>query len=380
MSLTDKFTYYGPGPNVSKSLKPFKFDKGLLISKLNGAECNRINLDQGDSFVAPCVWIVSPIYAVTYGTEQLPPDRLLIWAERAEELLSDSSKTFTAGLDSFEEIIAEIYAADDTSDADALIARLKSAWNNLEYDETFEIAYPQREGGTLNEEFVPADGEKELFGDRYVQITGDNKLQVGFLSSNDEYCTKEWLSGVKEIYFYARGYKADSPDTALTQNWSGLTIFDDTKNEYLFSGPNFTASLKKFVAKQYPNSSGTRVEMTMAEKMNELGFDSFTRIVMAQGDKETGSVWEVGSMFAVKSSKAHIADYGDVNDDGNTDILDLVRAKKYFAGADVTISEYALDINDDNYLKAEDLALVRKLLLKGTVYSDNQVSDGSIFG
>mgnify|MGYP004673730541 FL=1 len=84
-------------------------------------------------------------------------------------------------------------------------------------------------------------------------------------------------------------------------------------------------------------------------------------------------------MFAVKSSKAHIADYGDVNDDGNTDILDLVRAKKYFAGADVAISEYALDINDDNYLKAEDLASVRRLLLNGTVYSDNQVSDGSIF-
>lgn len=378
INLNSSSLYYGAGPSVETYLKKFEFDKDTLSSKLNGAELSTILLKQG-GYNAESVWIVSPIYAVTYGTEQLPPDRLLIWAERAEELLSDSSKTFTAGLDSFEAIIAEIYAADDTADADALIARLKNAWNNLEYDETFEIAYPQREGGTLNEEFVPADGEKELFGDRYVQITGDNKLQVGFLSSNDEYCTKEWLSGVKEIYFYARGYKADSPDTALTKNWSGLTIFDDTKNEYLFSGPNFTASLKKFVAKQYPNSSGTRVEMTMAEKMNELGFDSFTRIVMAQGDKETGSVWEVGSMFAVKSSKAHIADYGDVNDDGNTDILDLVRAKKYFAGADVAISEYALDINDDNYLKAEDLASVRKLLLNGTVYSDNQVSDGSIF-
>lgn len=84
-------------------------------------------------------------------------------------------------------------------------------------------------------------------------------------------------------------------------------------------------------------------------------------------------------MYAVKSGKAHIADYGDVNDDGVINILDLVRAKKYFADTEQTVSEYALDMNDDNRLNADDLASVRKLLLSGKTYGDNTVSEDEVF-
>lgn len=365
INLNSSSLYYGAGPNVDTYLKKFEFDKDTLSSKLNGAELSTVLLKQG-GYNAESVWIVSPIYAVTYGTEQLPPDRLLIWAERAEELLSDSSKTFTAGLDSFKAMIAEIYAADDTADADALIARLKSAWNNLEYTQDIKLGVPNVQNGIIDSTFEPSDSEKALLGENYIKVSNTGGLAVRF-DDGDAGHPREWFDDVSEIYFYIRGYQTANETQAPNMNWN---VFN------LNSG---NTSITGSVIVNTTLSKRTVSVDNLKTAMDTSGTTTYKNLLMKQGVGSANSTWIVGTLYAVKNHKAHIADYGDVNDDGNTDILDLVRAKKYFAGADVAISEYALDINDDNYLKAEDLASVRRLLLNGTVYSDNQVSDGSIF-
>lgn len=366
INLNSSSLYYGAGPNVDTYLKKFEFDNDTLSSKLNGAELSTVLLKQG-GYNAESVWIVSPIYAVTYGTEQLPPDRLLIWAERAEELLSDSSKTFTAGLDSFKAMIAEIYAADDTADADALIARLKSAWNNLEYTQDIKLGVPNVQNGIIDSTFEPSDSEKALLGENYIKVSNTGGLAVRF-DDGDAGHPREWFDDVSEIYFYIRGYQTANETQAPNMNWN---VFN------LNSG---NTSITGSVIVNTTLSKRTVSVDNLKTAMDTSGTTTYKNLLMKQGVGSANSTWIVGTLYAVKNHKAHIADYGDVNDDGNTDILDLVRAKKYFAGADVAISEYALDINDDNYLKAEDLASVRRLLLNGTVYSDNQVSDGSIFG
>ena len=54
---------------------------------------------------------------------------------------------------------------------------------------------------------------------------------------------------------------------------------------------------------------------------------------------------------------------GDVNADGNIDILDLIILKKYCAGASGEISKTAADLNSDTVIGAGDTAVLRRLLL-----------------
>lgn len=55
---------------------------------------------------------------------------------------------------------------------------------------------------------------------------------------------------------------------------------------------------------------------------------------------------------------------GDVNDDGDIDIRDLVRLKKYIGNTDVEIFEAASDLNGDGKYDAADLVELRKVLFK----------------
>lgn len=357
--------YYGAGPNVAVSLKEYTFDKTKLLNTLNGAEFTSLLLKQG-GYNSASVWVVSPLYAAKQGYEQLPSDRLLVWIERAEELLSDSSKSFTNGFDSFNAALDACRSADESSDAGALIANLKAAWNNLEYDEKIEIGYPSAEGVSVDDTFVPDESESEMFGSRYLKVADSKILKVRFDSSVLNYRNRAWFDDVKEIYFYVRGYLIDNAELQPESNWTGLNLNGTT---YLSGGPNISVKLQKFnIATE-----------TLKKKMDENSVTEFRSILMQQGEYIQPSAWEVGTMYAVKSGKAHIADYGDVNDDGVINILDLVRAKKYFADTEQTVSEYALDMNDDNRLNADDLASVRKLLLSGKTYGDNTVSEDEVF-
>ena len=53
---------------------------------------------------------------------------------------------------------------------------------------------------------------------------------------------------------------------------------------------------------------------------------------------------------------------GDVNADGEVDIFDLVRLRKYLAGVDVALNESAADVNEDNEIDIFDLVRLRKSL------------------
>ena len=53
---------------------------------------------------------------------------------------------------------------------------------------------------------------------------------------------------------------------------------------------------------------------------------------------------------------------GDVNDDGEVDIFDCVRLKKYIAGFDVTISEANADVNGDGEIDIFDCVRLKKYL------------------
>ena len=58
------------------------------------------------------------------------------------------------------------------------------------------------------------------------------------------------------------------------------------------------------------------------------------------------------------------SEYGDVNDDGAVNILDLVRLKKYIAKIpNVNICKSASDLNGDGEYDAADLSELRALLL-----------------
>lgn len=57
-------------------------------------------------------------------------------------------------------------------------------------------------------------------------------------------------------------------------------------------------------------------------------------------------------------------DKGDVTADGNVDIIDLVRFKKYFADTEnVEIEADAADINADSDINSQDLVLLKQILI-----------------
>lgn len=55
---------------------------------------------------------------------------------------------------------------------------------------------------------------------------------------------------------------------------------------------------------------------------------------------------------------------GDVNDDGDVNITDLVRLKKYIVDNSVEIFEDAADLDYNGKYDSADLVEIRKLLLK----------------
>lgn len=53
---------------------------------------------------------------------------------------------------------------------------------------------------------------------------------------------------------------------------------------------------------------------------------------------------------------------GDVNDDKTTDLLDLVRFKKYFAGLNYNINKNAANTYKDNVINSSDLVALIQIL------------------
>ena len=86
---------------------------------------------------------------------------------------------------------------------------------------------------------------------------------------------------------------------------------------------------------------------------------------MTQGQYNKPSTWIVGTLYATRSVKLSVAKCGDVNGDGDVNILDLVRANEYLEGLVDTIPDYSFDMNDDGKIDADDLTALKKVLLFG---------------
>ena len=108
-----------------------------------------------------------------------------------------------------------------------------------------------------------------------------------------------------------------------------------------------------------------------------VGYDEFTAAVeaMYNGDPTSDDDALIADLKAAwnnltyvdgtKTYKLSLADYGDVNGDGNVDVRDIVRSKKYLAGITNEISDYSLDMNDDGRNAVDDLVAIRNKILNG---------------
>ena len=59
--------------------------------------------------------------------------------------------------------------------------------------------------------------------------------------------------------------------------------------------------------------------------------------------------------------------YGDLNDDGKVNLLDLILIRKYLAKWSVTINEEAADMMNNGKINLVDLTYLRKYLAKWAI-------------
>lgn len=359
--------YVGSGPNVSTTLKKATINVETFKKKLTDNNCKfqSLLLQQGQ-YTKASTWIVGTLYATKSAAEKLPSDRIFNWIERAEKIL-DMDVTFTEGIDEFNTAVEALYNADTTADEDALIADLKEAWNNLVYEETEILGTPTLEGAGIDitESYTKED---DRLGDSYVCVQSNGKaLAVRFDRIGETGYPINFFDDITEIYFYVKGYQTDSVTSSPDSNWTNLNV---NSSIYLSSGPNISTTLKKFnidVAK-------------LITKLESNGKDTYLNLLMTQGQYNKASTWIVGTLYATRTVKLSVADYGDVNGDGKVDAVDIVRAKKYLAGSASSIADYSLDMNDDDKYAADDLLALRNKFLNGEVkFADNIVSEEEVF-
>lgn len=75
--------------------------------------------------------------------------------------------------------------------------------------------------------------------------------------------------------------------------------------------------------------------------------------------------WAYSQMFYYRVNDLTETTDGDVNRDGQTDVLDMIRLKKYFADDNTFIDYAAAKLGQNEKLDSDDLAALRKLLLLG---------------
>lgn len=345
-----------------------KFTRGAVrkytFARLPEASTIQVALN-GTTTVSNTIVVGSLFIVKGERNEKLPSDRLFNWIDRAEKIL-DMDVTFTKGIDEFNTAVEALYNADTTADEDALIADLKAAWNNLTYEETVVLGTPTLEGAGTNitESYTKED---DRLGDSYVCVQSNGKaLAVRFDRIGETAYPINFFDDITEIYFYIRGYQTNATTSVPDSNW---TMINMNSSIYVGSGPNVSTTLKK-----------ATIDVETFKKNLTDNNCKFQSLLLQQGQYTKASTWIVGTLYATKTVKLSLADYGDLNSDGTVDVKDLVRAKKYFIGSVNDIAEYSLDMNDDDKFATDDLVSLRKKILNIEVkFADNYVSEQEIF-
>ena len=329
-------------------------------------DASTIQFALGEDATVSTTIVVGSLFIVKgQKTEKLPSDRLFNWIDRAEELLG-ADVAYSDGLEQFNAAITAMYNADVTSNEDTLVADLRAAWNNLYYDETVAIGAPSVEGGNdITDSYTKED---DRLGDDYVCVQSNGKAMSVRLDCDAETgFPTEWFNNVKEIYFYTRGYQTENTTQKWSSQWTNATLNTSFSTSVYCGGSNVNYAFSKY-------------SIDKDTVLKELNGAAFRNILVTQYELNEANTWIVGTLYATKTYKISLADYGDVNGDGLIDVKDLVRAKKYFAGITNEIEPYALDMNDDDKNAANDLVSLRNKLLNADVaYADNTVLESEVY-
>ena len=404
------------------SIKKIEFSKAKLSDFINLGKLPQIMFCYQKDSNPDATLCAGSLFIVRSAFEQVPVSyELYKWVNRAENLLAQG-KTYKSGLNEFNAAIDAAKNATAADDVDTLIANIKTAWQVLKYEVKYNLGYPTVEGG--NDTTATYEKESDDLGDRYVRVDSkDSAIKVRFDYPAIDYVGVDWFDDVNEVYFYIKGYQTNATTSDPDSNWTTLNINSDI---YYGTGPNVSTTLNKatvdvdsFKSKLTDNNcnfqslllqqgkyykASTWIVGTLyatksvmaelpserlfmwierAEKILDMdvafteGYDEFTAAVEAMYNADSTSnddaliadlkaAWNnLTYVDGTKTYKLSLADYGDANGDGNVDVRDIVRSKKYLAGITNEISDYSLDMNDDGRNAVDDLVAIRNKILNG---------------
>lgn len=137
-------------------------------------------------------------------------------------------------------------------------------------------------------------------------------------------------------------------------------------NPYAAMVVNDTATKFMFTAQSGEYCISAPVTVNLNEGVNMLYFMAPTSEIV---DVASGAYIDYDSIISERGLSAAAGSFslpGDANSDGEFNIIDLVRAKKYVAGCEVTIDRFAADlasIEGKVIINAADLSEMRKIFL-----------------
>ena len=190
---------------------------------------------------------------------------------------------------------------------------------------------------------IPNSDIKHIYNGDGCFINDDNTKAMGF-----EFTAPK--KGIYDFTTFARGgdgYANPSENDPSLGDGYGIQVLSETGSIIdKLSTDNVYSPLSN-EEKCFSNSYG-RVELEEGEKI----FVMYTSLVTVWGDA-------IYPLFNVR----RLGEFGDATDDGEINIKDMIRMKKYACDDSTEISFDAADINNDAMIDASDIAAVRKMLL-----------------
>ena len=406
------------------SIKKIEFSKAKLSYFKNLDKLPQIMFCYQNDNNPAATLCAGSLFIVRSAFEQVPVSyELYKWVNRAENLLSQG-KTYTSGLDEFNAAIDAAKNATAADDVDTLIANIKTAWQALEYLDVTEIApidgvenntgctgfgnyyktsaavspkvqyvisdEVRADLATATEIYVYAYGykteagtiDKEIYENLYwgkeapevnlIRICDTDWADSVSSQGNSENPENKFTRGAVRKYTFARLPEASTIQVALNGTTTvsntivvgSLFIVKGERNEKLPSDRifNWIDRAEKVLDMNVEFSDSLDEFNAAVEAMYNADSTSNDDALIA----DLKAAWNnLTYVDGTKTYKLSLADYGDVNGDGNVDVRDIVRSKKYLAGITNEISDYSLDMNDDGRNAVDDLVAIRNKILNG---------------